>query len=235
MSMKYLSLFFIFLIFISCDKNNSEQVISKNSPIKVQTQITQSAPMGEIDSNGNNIGEWIFYYPTGEIKKTGFYKDGEKSGKWRFFHKNEKIKYIEEYVNGAENGKWLSFDENGELVAKGFYKNGEKDGKWITDFYDNGKIHIEEFFKEGKPVGSMNVYLENGKLLETTFYSNYNYYNSFHPHAELDRMAKLAESMGIYDHNVEAYHRAIDAGDRGDVDAFVKALYDIDPTLDLDY
>ncbi len=41
--------------------------------------------------------------------------------------------------------------------------------------------------------------------------------------------------MGIYDHNVEAYHRAIDAGDRGDIDAYVKALYDIDPTLDLDY
>ena len=35
-------------------------------------------------------------------------------------------------------------------------------------------------------------------------------------------MAKLAESMGIYNHNVGAYHRAIDAGDRGDIDSFIK-------------
>ena len=48
-------------------------------------------------------------------------------------------------------------------------------------------------------------------------------------------MAKIAESMGIYDHNVDAYHRALEAGERNDIDAFIKALYDIDPNLDLDF
>ena len=224
---KYIKLLLIMLLVIpSCNKNEHT---SKTE------QIIQIKPKGEVDSNGNKIGEWTFYYPTGEIKKKGSYQNGEKEGKWTAYHKNQKVRYVEEYQNNLENGKWLSFDEKGELQAKGFYKNGLKDGKWITLFHDNGQVHIEEFFSEGKNIGSTNVYYPDGKLLESTFYTNYNYYENFNPHAELDMMAKLAESMGIYNHNVDAYHRAIDAGDRGDIDSFIKALYDIDPTLDLDY
>ena len=230
--MKNIQLLLI-LFFLSCNNNSDKK---SAQPIQTsQVPIASIKPKGEIDDNGNKIGEWVYYFPSGELKKTGFFINGKKEEKWKGYHKNGNIRYIEEYQNDLENGKWLSFDEDGELLAKGFQKNGKKDGKWITHFYDNGKVHIEEFYKQGKPIGSINVYLPNGKLLESTFYTDYDYYGKFDPHTELDRMAKLAESMGIYDHNVEAYHRAIDAGDRGDIDAYVKALYDIDPTLDLDY
>ena len=123
------------------------------------------------------------------------------------------------------------------MLAKGFFKEGLKDGKWITSYHPNGKVHIEEFFENGKNIGSVNIYDLNGNLVDLNYYSNYDYYLSFSGnfHDELDRMARMAESMGIYNHNVDAYHRALDAGDRNDIDAFIKALYDIEPNLDLDF
>jgi len=227
----------IILLTLSCNKEETQEKISQED-IKQPSNDQKSTaynPKGQFNVNGKREGIWAFYYESGEIKKEGYYKDGKKDGKWKNYYKNGKIKYIEEYVDNLENGKWLSFDQDEKMIAKGFYKDGKKDGKWITRFYNNGQVHIEEFFKEGINIGSTNVYHQDGKLLESTFYTNYNYYDTFNPHDELDKMAKLAESFGIYDHNVDAYHRAIDAGDRNDIDSFIKALYDIEATLNFDY
>lgn len=160
-----------------------------------------------------------------------------KTGKWTFFHDNGEIKYIQEFENDVENGKWLSFSDTGKLLAKGFFKAGLKDGKWISSYHPNGKVHIEEFYRMGRNIGTVNIFDVEGNLVDLNYHSSYDYYSTFDGdfHKELNRMAKIAESMGIYNHNVDAYHRALDAGDRNDIDSFIKALYDIDPYLDLDF
>ena len=64
--MKNIQLFLI-ILFLSCSKNPDGKPAK---PIQTsQVQITPISPKGEIDNSGNKIGEWVYYFPSGEIKK----------------------------------------------------------------------------------------------------------------------------------------------------------------------
>ena len=78
--MKNIQLLLI-LFFLSCNNNSDKK---SAQPIQTsQVSIASIKPKGEIDDNGNKIGEWVYYFPSGELKKTGFFINGKKEEKWK--------------------------------------------------------------------------------------------------------------------------------------------------------
>ncbi len=50
--------------------------------------------------NGNEDGEWIYYYENGKKKAIGKYNNGNKTGKWTYYYSNGRIQQTGSYVNG---------------------------------------------------------------------------------------------------------------------------------------
>ncbi len=45
-------------------------------------------------------------------------------------------------------GKAITHYENGKIAVKGYFKDGRRNGEWI-DYYANGKIKLKENYKNG--------------------------------------------------------------------------------------
>ncbi len=99
-------------------------------------------PSGEIKSEGayrsnRRYGEWKYYYEDGKLEQNGFFKRGVPDGIWKWYFEEGLLKREENYRIGLEEGESVEYDEFGVLIAKGSYLEGLKDGKWFYDFYDH--------------------------------------------------------------------------------------------------
>ncbi|MEO8234291.1 MAG: membrane-binding protein [Flavobacterium sp.] len=87
-------------------------------------------PKYEIEGN---LVKVTYYHDNGQIKQTGFYKDGKVQG------------------------KWVSFTEIGEKLSQGEYNQGVKTGKWFfwnqntlneVDYSNNQIAEVKKWSKE---------------------------------------------------------------------------------------
>ena len=69
----------------------------------------------------------------------------------------------------VENGAFKQYYENGVLEIEAFYKNGKLEGT-RRDYYKSGKLEVEGFQKNGKPDGWTYVYNEDGSLKKEIFF-----------------------------------------------------------------
>jgi antitoxin component YwqK of YwqJK toxin-antitoxin module len=140
---------------------------------------------GIINEEGSKEGEWKDYYPTGEVRGSGVYKNNQQSGKWSFFYRNGKKEqegtYLrglydgkwtwyydngniwreESYFNGREDGESVEYDIQGNIITKGEYINGEKEGPWfykVNDHTEEGK------YQTGLKSGIWKYYYDDGVL-----------------------------------------------------------------------
>jgi len=81
------------------------------------------AQKGKFD-NGLETGEWIWYFPTGNVMT------------------------ILTYEKGVKNGPFYNYDRSGNVIQSGKYLNGEKEGEWL---YNRGRD--KEFYIMGVPQG----------------------------------------------------------------------------------
>ncbi|AYZ73346.1 hypothetical protein EGX98_04395 [Fusobacterium necrophorum] len=92
-----------------------------------------------------------------EIEDEGYYKSG-------------KLKYTGTLWKGFRIKRWKSWHENGNLESDGeFSKKGEEEGEWKY-YHKNGKIRNIANYKNGKLVGLVKNFNEDGKLYSTTYY-----------------------------------------------------------------
>lgn len=92
-----------------------------------------------------------------EIEDKGYYKSG-------------KLKYTGTLWKGFRIKRWKSWHENGNLESDGeFSKKGEEEGEWKY-YHKNGKIRNIANYKNGKLVGLVKNFNEEGKLYSTTYY-----------------------------------------------------------------
>ena len=77
--------------------------------------------------DGNNLftGEYIDYYPSGNIQSKTLYN------------------------NGKENGLYEVYRDSGQIESRGEFKDGEKNGVW-EEFWDNGKLWTSELWEDGE-------------------------------------------------------------------------------------
>lgn len=119
---------------------------------------------GIIDAAGTYQGNWKVYYPTGELKVEGAYKEGVRVGDWTFYHKNGKTEQKGKYLRGKPHGEWkwyyddgsllreesyrkgiedgftMEYDRTGEIITKGEYIDGYKEGEWFYKVGDHTEV-----------------------------------------------------------------------------------------------
>ena len=175
--------------------------------VKIYDDKGKLMEKGLFNSKGQKTGRWKEFYPTGELKAEGNYKNNKKNGKWNFYYKSGKIeqtgyyyknkphkvwKYYskdgkllkyETYYKGKLEGPYYEFNFDGDTVIWGNYYEGEKDSSWIiiyTDKIEKGK------YSEGLKEGTWEMTLkENGKIIFKAYYIQgvihgkaYYYYNN---------------------------------------------------------
>ena len=61
--------------------------------------------------------------------------DGKKNGEWISYFPNGNIQSICHFNKGVPNGPIIVYNEKGSTLYRGNFKNGDKVGEWI--FYDS--------------------------------------------------------------------------------------------------
>ncbi|RSK38625.1 toxin-antitoxin system YwqK family antitoxin [Mangrovimonas spongiae] len=113
-----------------------------------------------------------YYYPNGQILRTGYYEKGLKTGEWKAYRKIGGLLYIGSYKNDKATGEWKYYDAvNGVIDAIGNFKDDQKVGEWRY-YYENGIIKMIGSYLNGKKEGKWNEYFDNEALKSTGYYQN---------------------------------------------------------------
>lgn len=90
------------------------------------------------------------------------------------------------YTNAPENGRFTEFFENGDLAEEGYFKNGKFHGTW-TFWFPNGKKCWEGFYHKDTQVGKWTEWDEKGEIVIIIYYKD----------GEIDEERTHSE-MGMY-------------------------------------
>jgi antitoxin component YwqK of YwqJK toxin-antitoxin module len=163
----------------------------KYSPDRAKVKVEEYSNSGQVVSAGvtsdKGIKEeyWQFFYPGGQVRLEGNYRNDKRAGKWKFYYPDGKLEQAGEYVNGLEDGLWIwywsdqtvrreenylrgkedgssvEYSETGEVVAKGDYIEGLEEGTW---FYKTGEITEQGAYKAGLKDGVWKEFYTDGTL-----------------------------------------------------------------------
>jgi len=111
-------------------------------------------------------------YPSGIASKVELFADTD-SGKVlvkeiRFFPNGEKDTEGE-IKDGKKDGKWKQWYNNGKLWIEEQYSEGIKNGTFIV-YYPNGEKNYAGEYKYGMPTGTWKFWNEKGEILKETSY-----------------------------------------------------------------
>lgn len=123
-------------------------------------------PTGELRSKGKYknsipIGEWNFYFVDKTIEITGTYNaKGHKEGEWIWFYPNGDTMIVANYDDGDAEGDYVEYDEDGVPLVKGRYVAGYEEGHWL---YRNGPATEQGQYEGGKQTGLWKTTYDNGR------------------------------------------------------------------------
>ena len=135
---------------------------------------------GIIDKRGLKQGEWVEYYPTGEVRAKGEYLDGARYKDWKFFFKDEQVEQTGRYVKGGKpHGVWKWYYDDGSLLREEEFRNGKEDGE-IVEYDRNGEILLKGYYVDGMRDGEWYIvsgdYLMEGKYMDDRRYGEWKHY-----------------------------------------------------------
>ncbi|MBN1253283.1 MAG: DUF3352 domain-containing protein [Bacteroidales bacterium] len=112
----------------------------------------------------NNL--WRSYYPSGNLKSSVNYKEGNVDGVAFFFYddKNENKLAEINYENDLINGLYQEFYENGAQKANLNCEDGKLDGD-AEFYYKTGSIKIKGKYKDNEKRGKWIFYDEKGNII----------------------------------------------------------------------
>jgi antitoxin component YwqK of YwqJK toxin-antitoxin module len=90
----------------------------------------------------------VEYYPNGNKKVEGSFKENLRDGKWTFWFKDGKVWSEGSFKKGKSEGFFNVFNEDGTKYMQSCYKNGIPDGCWT--FFEKNIKKKEVYFKEDK-------------------------------------------------------------------------------------
>lgn len=123
------------------------------------------------DSKGRRQGVWKDFYPNGQMRYEGEFKNDKCKGTFRYYDEQGNLKATNEFDKSGERALNKTFAPNGRVVATGYYVNQKKEGEW--KYYDksSGQMLLVEDNKDGKVEGWSRLYNpNNGVLAEETQY-----------------------------------------------------------------
>ncbi len=116
---------------------NTSQAAQKSTP-ETKTEVEKPLPEAT-------------FYPGGEIKTAGKYKDGKRQGTWSSWYENGELRSEAIYEKGERNGQYKVWYENGQPKIEGAFTHEKPSGTWLL--YDSLGVKVNEVeYKDGKPV-----------------------------------------------------------------------------------
>ena len=103
-------------------------------------------------------------------------------------------------VNGKKEGKMTDYYPDGQLMAERWFKNGVQDGRSVI-YFSSGKIKEVQHYAQGQQHGGDTIWYENGQAQFTVFFQNNKkngYLHKWSPEGEL-----IFESRYVNDTLVE--------------------------------
>lgn len=118
-------------------------------------------------------GESRYFYKSGGIERSVFYKQNKMHGKYNTYYddENHTLKTSKEYKNDKPDGKAQSYFENGALKSETEFSNGVKTGKW-TIYFENGQMKQTGYYKNDQQDGLWDMFQEDGKNATTALYDD---------------------------------------------------------------
>lgn len=111
--------------------------------------------------NDKRSGVWKFYYPDGKLEQQGYFANGLEDGLWTWYYPNGAIRREEDYLRGKEDGLSTEYDENNIVIAKGDFIEGLEEGPWV---YQSGDNTEQGSYKAGLKDGIWKEFYGDGIL-----------------------------------------------------------------------
>ena len=117
-----------------------------------------SQDYNQTDAKGRRQGKWCDFYPNGQIRYEGQFKNGKCTGVFRYYDEQGNLKATNKFDKSGEKAQNQTFAPNGKVIAMGTYINQKKEGEWRYFDKTTGKLVLVEDNKNGKVHGWSHVY-----------------------------------------------------------------------------
>ena len=130
-----------------------------------------SQDFNKTDSKGRRQGTWRGFYPNGQLRYEGQFKNDKCKGTFKYYDEQGNLKATNEFDKSGEKALNKTYAPNGRMIATGYYQNQKKEGQWKYFDEASGQLRLVEDNKEGKVHGWSKLYNpNNGVLAEETQY-----------------------------------------------------------------
>lgn len=127
----------------------------------------------QTDSKGRRQGQWVDFYPNGQKRYEGAFKNDKCKGEFRYYDEQGNLKATNTFDKTGDKALNKTYAPNGRVVATGYYVNQKKEGEWRYFDKESGQLLLSEDNVGGKVNGWSRLYNpKNGKLAEETQYVN---------------------------------------------------------------
>ncbi len=123
----------------------------------------------QTDAKGRRQGAWRDFYPNGQLRYEGQFKNDKCKGTFKYYDELGNLKATNEFDKSGEKALNKTYAENGRLIATGYYVGQKKEGEWKYFDAKSGQLRLVEDNKNGKVHGWSRLYNpNNGTLAEET-------------------------------------------------------------------
>ena len=92
-----------------------------------------------MDGQPEKHGVWTSWYPNGQKKHVGEYRDDVPTGKFTWWHDNGQRSLVALYREGKKDGEWIWWHPSGLKSIQGKYANDSPTSKWLW-WEETGKV-----------------------------------------------------------------------------------------------
>lgn len=124
-----------------------------------------------VDDKGRKQGVWMGFYPDGQKRYEGRFKDDKCQGTFTYYDEKGHLKATNTFDKSGTKALNKTYAPNGTIIATGYYINQKKEGEWRF-FTEDGKLNTVEEYKNGLAQGPSKTYYETGILMSERQYEN---------------------------------------------------------------
>jgi len=121
------------------------------------------------DLNKAREGNFIYYYPNGNMARAGRFGNSGRTGTWlRYAYANGRLNGEDQYVNDTLQGPAAEYNyKTGEKQLEGLHEHGLREGPW--KFYISKRLTAEWMYSTGKVV-QVRYFDEGGHTIKVMSY-----------------------------------------------------------------
>lgn len=169
-----LILFFSPAILFAQDENKTDAKGLKTGKWTVKYEDGKTTRYTGEFKAGKPIGDFKYYYETGELKSTLKFRSDGKSSYGVFYYTDEdggKKMSEGKYVDQKKDSTWVYYDNVGYKTYSQEFKEDLEDGKKIIYYVSGDKSEVFTYVK-GKKEGAWTQYFESGMMRKTGNYKD---------------------------------------------------------------